>query len=160
MPQGYRPELLTFKRCFLSLMYLHNETGNIFTHLLGALSFLAAWIVLRGSWLLGYPTADCWALACFFAGAVICMSSSSIFHTCYVHSRRVSAQMSKLDYTGIAALIGGSIVPVVHFTHYCNRTLATFYVAVNLAAALGTSAVTFSCGNGASLALLSCQSNK
>ena len=38
---GYRPELLSFVRCFYSLGYAHNELGNIWTHLIGACFFAA-----------------------------------------------------------------------------------------------------------------------
>jgi len=34
---GYRPEKPEYKAIFLSLTYLHNETCNIYTHLIGAL---------------------------------------------------------------------------------------------------------------------------
>lgn len=38
--QGYRPELLSYRRCAESLFYLHNESGNIWTHLLGGIFFI------------------------------------------------------------------------------------------------------------------------
>ncbi|KAJ3195227.1 hypothetical protein HDU67_004431, partial [Dinochytrium kinnereticum] len=37
---GYRRIQYTYRGCYRSLFYLHNETGNVYTHLFGALLFL------------------------------------------------------------------------------------------------------------------------
>jgi len=45
---GYRPEKPDYKAIFLSLTYLHNETCNIYTHLIGAiLVWPVAYIYMR-----------------------------------------------------------------------------------------------------------------
>lgn len=37
---GYRRLQYTYRGCVKSMFYIHNETGNIYTHLLGALAFI------------------------------------------------------------------------------------------------------------------------
>lgn len=37
---GHRPELHSYRACVKSVFRLHTETGNIWTHLLGALAFI------------------------------------------------------------------------------------------------------------------------
>jgi adiponectin receptor len=45
---GYRPEKPDYKDIFLSLTYVHNETCNIYTHLIGAiLVWPVAYIYMR-----------------------------------------------------------------------------------------------------------------
>ena len=39
---GYRQPTGSFKRCFKSLGYIHNETVNIYSHIAGAALFLIA----------------------------------------------------------------------------------------------------------------------
>lgn len=36
---GYRPASNSYLKSWLSLLYIHNETVNIYTHLLGAVAF-------------------------------------------------------------------------------------------------------------------------
>ncbi|KAF3048800.1 hypothetical protein E8E11_001705 [Didymella keratinophila] len=36
---GYRPQSNSYAKSWKSLLYIHNETVNIYTHLLGALAF-------------------------------------------------------------------------------------------------------------------------
>lgn len=93
--RGYRGELNSFKRCFDSLWYVHNETGkprfvlfwpylvNIWSHLVGAIGFgvLAGYVSF--SYLQRYPTSsttDIAVFSCFFGGAVMCLGfSASVF---------------------------------------------------------------------------------
>ena len=48
---GHRPELRSFLSCFKSIFRIHTETGNIWTHLLGAIAFIAiaAYVITRPS---------------------------------------------------------------------------------------------------------------
>jgi adiponectin receptor len=89
--RGYRGELNSFKRCFDSLWYVHNETGsqirsppltevNIWSHLLGAIGFGLLAGFTSSNYLQRYPTsssADISVFACFFGGAVICLGFSA-----------------------------------------------------------------------------------
>ncbi|KAJ2319847.1 hypothetical protein GGI00_006336, partial [Coemansia sp. RSA 2681] len=38
---GYRAPTNSFRKCFASLLHLHNESGNIITHVAGALGFVS-----------------------------------------------------------------------------------------------------------------------
>ncbi|XXG94776.1 hypothetical protein Hte_001034 [Hypoxylon texense] len=79
---GYRSESNSYWRSFTSLFYMHNESVNIWTHLLGAISFPAV-----GAWLYHviaprYASADgsdVLVFSCFFAGAVLCLGMSATY---------------------------------------------------------------------------------
>ena len=43
---------------------------------------------------------------CFFIGAIICLAFSTLFHTVSCHSKSIQNIFSRMDYAGIALLIG------------------------------------------------------
>ena len=53
--------------------------------------------------------------------AVACLGCSTIFHWFYAHSETVNNWLAKLDYAGIAFLIGGSNVPPLVYGFYCDE---------------------------------------
>lgn len=100
---GYRPASNSYRKSFASLTHLHNESVNIYTHLVGAvLAFLAAvyaYEALRPR----YEQAtrqDVRVFACFFGGAVACLGMSAAYHTVANHSERVARIGNRLDYLG------------------------------------------------------------
>eukprot|EP00055_Hartaetosiga_balthica_P005563 m.16513 g.16513 ORF g.16513 m.16513 type:complete len:562 (+) comp4630_c0_seq1:126-1811(+) len=124
---GYRPELLSFTRCVHSLSYVHNETGNIYTHLLGGIIFiLYAYYVIR--YQIQTALEDKVLFGVFWTAAVACLISSAIFHTFYCHSYDWHVNFAKLDYFGIVALISGSTLAVLYFTFYCDPPLMYLYM--------------------------------
>lgn len=141
---GYRPELMTFYRCFLSLFYVHNETGNIYTHMVGAIAFFSGWLYLENSLLHDHPFMERFVLAAFFMGAFVCLTGSTIFHTCCAHSHSVHRATNKLDYAGISSLIGGSVLPIIYYAHFCHPYLAAGYIMATVLGGVICTAVTFS----------------
>ncbi|KAH9877118.1 hypothetical protein IAQ61_002481 [Plenodomus lingam] len=115
---GYRPQSSSFYKSFSSLSYLHNETVNIYTHLIGALLALFASGILYSVLAPRYESAtreDVYVFACYFAGAVVCLGMSATYHTIQNHSHEVAVWGNKLDYLGIVALIWGSFIPVLYY---------------------------------------------
>jgi adiponectin receptor len=105
---------------------MHNESMNIFTHLFGALLFLG----LSVSHTLPYETltwTDVWVWYGFFAGAIACLSLSSVYHTICCHSEGISRNGNKLDYIGIVALTVLSFLPSLHYGFACFPTLRNVY---------------------------------
>lgn len=128
---GYRQSQSSYTHSFRSLFYLHNESVNIWTHLLGAILFLgsAAYVdrVVRPRYA-SASDADVLVFACFFGGAVVCLGMSATFHTLSNHSDTVAKWGNKLDYTGIVALIVGSYVPALYYGFFCLPNLMTAYL--------------------------------
>lgn len=115
---GYRPASNSYAKSWASLFYIHNETVNIYTHLLGAVFFFVASYFLYGELRPRYETAnreDLWVFGCFFAGAVACLGMSGTYHTISNHSHEVAVWGNKLDYLGIVFLIWGSFIPVLYY---------------------------------------------
>jgi len=127
---GYRPASASFRKSFASLGYLHNESVNIYSHLLGALGFSCAGFILYTVIKPRYQTAtsaDILAFGCFFAGAAACLGMSATYHAISNHSPTVAKFGNKLDYVGIVFLITGSFVPSIFYGFYCHPHLQEFY---------------------------------
>jgi adiponectin receptor len=115
---GYRPASNSYIKSAKSLGYLHNETVNIYTHLIGAILALAAGILMYSELYPRYQTAtleDVFVFCCFFFGAVTCLGMSATYHTISNHSLEVSSFGNKLDYLGIVFLIWGSFIPILYY---------------------------------------------
>ncbi|KAK7205406.1 adiponectin receptor protein [Myxozyma melibiosi] len=136
---GYRHESFSWKGCFESLTYLHNESVNIYSHLVGSLFFLIFLGVTLDALLPRYPstsTKDFAVFIIFFVGAVLCLGMSSTYHCMNCHSESVAKFGNRLDYIGIIFLIVGSFVPAIYYgLHSLARTMPIFFAIV---AVLGT----------------------
>lgn len=124
---SYRPVSNSYFRSFQSLFYLHNESINIHSHLLGAFLFLFVSITVYAFEVHSVSAADICAFGCFFLGAVISLGISAIFHTISNHSPEVARLGNQLDYIGIVVLIIGSFIPSVYYGFYCHPMLQTLY---------------------------------
>jgi adiponectin receptor len=130
---GYRPASNSYIKSFSSLSYLHNETVNIYTHLIGALLALFSSLILYQTLGSRYETAtreDVYVFSCFFAGAVACLGMSATYHTISNHSHAVAAWGNQLDYAGIVFLIWGSFVPVLYYGFQSEPDLMKRYWAM------------------------------
>uniref|UniRef100_A0A1I7YG50 Adiponectin receptor protein n=1 Tax=Steinernema glaseri TaxID=37863 RepID=A0A1I7YG50_9BILA len=127
---GHRPPLPSFFSCFNSIFTVHTETGNIWTHMYGCIAFMGVtlWFLTRSSTVINWL--DKVIFSTFFAGAIICLGCSFVFHTVQCHSIAVGKLFSKLDYTGISLLIVGSFIPWIYYGFYCRRLPMLIYMAM------------------------------
>jgi adiponectin receptor len=115
---------------FKSLAYIHNETVNIYTHLLPSMVTIPISFVIYRVTTARYETAtrdDIAAFGCFFAGAAFCLGMSALYHTISNHSPVVARIGNAFDYIGIVGLITGSFIPSVYYGFYCIPQLQIFY---------------------------------
>lgn len=127
---GYRPASNSFRKSAKSLFYLHNETVNVYTHLLGAVAAVSGGCALYGALRPRYDTAtheDVVMFGCFFLGATICLGMSGTYHLISNHSPHVSRFGNKLDYMGIVFLIWGSFIPSVYYGLLEHPSYVRFY---------------------------------
>lgn len=132
---GYRRTSNSYWASFASIFSLHNESVNIWTHLLGALVFstlgLTAYRFWEASIAPRYASAtgaDWLVFGCFFAGACLCLGMSATYHSLSNHSPSVAKWGNKLDYTGIVCLIVGSYMPALYYGFYCFPGLMDVYL--------------------------------
>ncbi|KAL2046268.1 hypothetical protein N7G274_001715 [Stereocaulon virgatum] len=138
---NYRPESHSYFRCFQSLFYLHNESVNIHSHLLGAFLFYFTSLSLYAFERYHISTTDVLAFSFYFVGAVACLGMSAAYHMIANHSPEVHRVGSQLDYVGIVALIFGSVVPSVYYGFHCEPILQKMYWAMISTIAIGCTIV-------------------
>lgn len=127
---NYRQESRSYLRSLCSLTYWHNETVNIYSHLIPALLSLPFAIAMYKVMQPRYKQAaqsDVTAFCCFFLGAALCLGMSAIYHTLTNHSPLVNQVGNQLDYVGIVLLITGSFVPSVYYGFWCDPALQKLY---------------------------------
>lgn len=117
---GYVKETRSYYECIRSLGYLHNETVNIFTHMLPAI-FSVVFFSFYVDTLLDHDQAVWWVKPSFMLygiGLSTCLYLSALFHLFKSHSLRVCKLGNQCDYFGIVMLITGSLMSVMPFIFY------------------------------------------
>lgn len=129
--KGYVKETNSYKHIFLSLFFLHNETVNIYTHLLpGILCFALIVSTLEISLFKKFSTTtltDYLMINYFFLGAFTCFMMSASFHCLKAHSEKVAIFGNKLDYLGIVALIVSSMISLLFYGFYDSFKTFLFF---------------------------------
>lgn len=131
---GYRFHLRHID-CIKSTFGAHNETINIWSHLLGFLSILALALYV-------YPTtpifthssiADVLVASAFFIAAAKCLLCSSIWHTfnCIAHNDSYDI-FACVDYTGISLLVGATIMTTEYAAFYCEPISRWIYLSTTM----------------------------
>lgn len=143
---GYRESRSSYTHSLRSLFYLHNESVNIWSHLLGCIVFLAGGTYVFHVVHPRYESAsaaDVAVFACFFGGAVACLGMSATFHALSNHSETVAKWGNKLDYTGIVALIVGSYFPALYYGFFCRPDLMEIYLCAICSLGVGCAVVSW-----------------
>ena len=127
---SYRPILPSFVACFATVFRIHNETVNVWSHLLGFLAFMYAsfHFLSKPNDQYLHPVYEKAILMTFFFGACVCLGFSWSFHALGCHSAHVSCMFAKLDYSGIAIMIMGSFVPWLYYMFYCDTVFRFCYI--------------------------------
>ncbi|KAH8676603.1 hemolysin III family channel protein [Tricladium varicosporioides] len=138
---GYRKVSNSYRASLASLAYVHNQTANIYSHLLGALIFVAGGCFIYYSLVPRYQTADKYDLgifASFFTGAFICFGFSAFFHAVGNHSHRVYHNWLLLDLYGILCLICGTVYSGTYYGFYCEPSIwITYSVEITIITIVG-----------------------
>lgn len=124
---GYRQPTNSFVGCFQSLFFLHNESVNIHSHLLGVFLFFFIAISVFFVEYHHLVWADVVVLAIFFVSVLFCLGVSAVYHLISNHSPEVARLGNQLDYFGIVILIAGSFVPSIYYGFYCEAVLQRRY---------------------------------
>jgi len=120
---GYRANQ-TWAQCCRSVLQFHNETLNIWTHLLGAIAFLA---LLLWDW--NTSSGRDFVIILTVVGLYqACMLLSAFFHTFNSHSQEASEFCLMLDLGGIACSITASYISGIYYAFWCHPGWQQFYM--------------------------------
>jgi adiponectin receptor len=127
---GYRPISGSVRASFRSWRYLHNETVNIYTHLIPAIILFFAEFYLLHCLASSYSRvspADFLAFSSFIVTATTCYGVSALYHTLTNHSYNVDHFWHRLDLICIGIYIVGDIILGVYLIFWCETTLRNIY---------------------------------
>lgn len=130
---GYRPVSGSAKACFRSWFYLHNETLNIWTHLMPSLLFIPLAACLQTYIKITYPDTDAidqLVFTFFFVSAIVCFTLSTLFHTLINCSEKIYDRFQHLDFLGILIFNQGLALSGVFYILYEERILRSVYIGV------------------------------
>jgi len=127
---GYRPVSHSTPTCFYSWAFLHNETVNIYTHLIPAILSIFAQIALQVIISNHFPQAsfqDRLVFSLNLLAVTIALLLSSMYHTLLNHSFHVSSLWLRIDYAGILTLTLGSFFSGIYVGFYREPKLRWVY---------------------------------
>lgn len=127
---GYRP---TEKNvCFYgkTVFTIHNETINIWTHMLGTLTFIGLLGYLNRDENLGIYTGQAIIMNLYVISCCLTYLFSSIMHTFYPINECYCKKLQSLDYVGIGLQIFTTLQVFVYYCFYCQEDLQLIYMNV------------------------------
>jgi adiponectin receptor len=126
--------------CVRSVVSVHNELINIWTHLLGFVMVLALAFYF-------YPTSanfsnstktDIFIAAVFFFAACKCLVCSTIWHTMNsISHQSLLERFACVDYTGISLLVAASIMTTEYAAFYCEPVSRWTYMLITAFLGIG-----------------------
>jgi Haemolysin-III related len=131
---GYRPENADYREIFTSLTFLHNETCNVYTHLVGAvllpLIATAFMRVLSEPHFLNVSETDYVMFGIFFWCAECCLIFSAAYHLIGPHSHAVEQFWHRMDLLGIVIVTVGTFIPGIYYIFTCEPSLQKLHWAI------------------------------
>ncbi|KAK9456917.1 hemolysin-III related-domain-containing protein [Dipodascopsis uninucleata] len=133
--RGYR-FCKSYKECLFSMLTLHNETCNIWTHGFGFIMMLsvALYYFPASPNFSSFTNADKIVFGVFLLAALKCLLSSIIWHTfCSIGRLDDKRRFACFDYTGISILIVCSILTTEYASFYCDHYYQLIYMSATSA---------------------------
>lgn len=131
---GFRPISNSYIDSLRSCFYVHNETGNIYSHLLATLWMIGLPIFYYSyakSHYSGADTDDWIVFGLFFLGGALCFGLSTGYHVLSNHSHAVHDVYHRLDLLGISTVTAGCFPPGMWYTFPCSaRSTKMLWISV------------------------------
>ncbi|UPK98268.1 hypothetical protein LCI18_009203 [Fusarium solani-melongenae] len=133
---GYRPEKPDYIEVFRSLTFMHNETCNIYTHMVPALLLpFVVPIFLRGlasTQILDVMAMDYAMFMVYFLCVEICLALSTLYHLMQPHSYLVELFWHGMDLLGIVIVTVGTFSSGIYYVFFCEGNLQKLHWAIIL----------------------------
>lgn len=120
---GYRAISGSSRLSFASWLYLHNESVNIYSHLIPAIAFLLGECYIHVYLSRTYTdvtVTDYLIFSFFLLTAVVCLGLSATYHTLLNHSHKFEQIWLRLDLVGIVVLTLGDFVSGIYMVFWCE----------------------------------------
>ena len=157
---GFRPTSNSYLDSFRSCFYVHNETGNIYSHFLAMLWMIALPVAYYPYVKRIYPDAgsdDWFVFSLFFLGGALCFGLSTVYHILSNHSNAIHDVYLRLDLLGISIVTAGCFPSGMWYTFPCSaRSTKMFWISVcsNSVLTVGQSVLRYDLFIGSSRSIL------
>ncbi|KAF7568251.1 hypothetical protein PtrM4_128640 [Pyrenophora tritici-repentis] len=146
---SHRRATNSYLRSLKSVFRVHNETVNIWSHVMGVAIFFCAAVLLylrrnsKGHLDGRYSmNADDMAVGIYFLSVITCFFFSFIYHIFLDHSECTRTWTCRFDYLGIVIPLWGTTVSSTHFGFYCEPGLQNAYAIIGTFAGLACAVTT------------------
>ncbi|CAI4214802.1 unnamed protein product [Parascedosporium putredinis] len=148
LPEWQQRASGSMRECLRSWIYLHNESVNIWSHLIGAVIFFYLpyymfAVAIPPRYAIA-TTEDVVVCSAWFIGVAICFVLSVCFHTLMAHSESLYETTLHLDFQGVLVLMIGSTLSLTTYTTCQPPSHRAAHHAVNLALGLSAAFATAS----------------
>lgn len=127
---GYRKKS-DFWSCFKSIFTIHNETGNIWTHLFAAI-FLFFYVQTSYKRLENLNSTEKYMFLATGIAAIFCFLTSSIYHTFGCYSARAFDILLHFDYAGIILLEATMAASSEYFGFCCFPVTRKVHMSISI----------------------------
>ncbi|KAI9369899.1 hemolysin-III related protein [Aspergillus egyptiacus] len=125
--RGYRPAKADYLEILTSLTFLHNESCNVYTHLIGTLLLPLVATTFQQSLaeprFLNVSFLDYAMFGIYFWCAELCLVLSTLYHLMQPHSHRVEQFWHGLDLLGIVVVTVGTFSSGIYYVFFCETSL-------------------------------------
>ncbi|KEF50805.1 uncharacterized protein A1O9_13144, partial [Exophiala aquamarina CBS 119918] len=133
---GYRLAKGGYVGAFTGLTTLHNETFNVYTHLIGALLLpfiaFAFMSVFSDPRFLNVSIRDYVVFGLYFMVAEACLIFSAVYHLMKDHSEKVAEFWHGMDLLGIVIVTAGTFASAIYYIFLCEPRLQKVHWAIIL----------------------------
>ncbi len=131
----------TLSQCAASLFTWHNESVNIWSHLVPAFLFIH---LLVQVWYDPMKRDESHIVfACYLGSCCLLCSFSSVYHLFSCHSERVHDIVVRLDFLGIIFVIASSFAMSLFFGFHCAPHYRNLYLSITLVLDMAMLAISF-----------------
>ena len=152
LQKSHRAQLQSVRHCFRSMLTLHTETVNIWSHLIAFMFYLLQCLMI---FVLKYdpfgkvdihklPWEDQIMVFSLFPCVMLSFFCSFLFHLMCIHSEKVSSYFGKLDYIGILLHMASKGVTFYYFGFYHSLGIKFVYTSISAILACLTFVMIFS----------------
>ena len=128
----YLPVSTSTISCFKNIFKLHNQTGNIWTHLLPSLIFIYS--IWRHNIIPDFyftePDIEKLLLNFYKISALICFTCSWVYHS-HVNHQHMYASCLTADISGIVIMITGCTISWLYYSFFCYKFLRRLYMSIS-----------------------------
>jgi adiponectin receptor len=123
---GYRIHH-NLQECITSIFKLHNETFNIWSHMIACLSFVIIFILIITDTELKSRNSN-GVIFLYIFSSITCFVCSSVYHTYNCHSMEVAHCVFKIDLFGILFQLLAGTICSQHFMFYESDMVRKTYI--------------------------------